>query len=202
MPTLLHERTSSQLGSLTATRAGSLIFHGHPGMGKFRAARDFATTLNCHESDLIILAPADKPSISIEQVRGLLAPLSLALVNSSGSRVVIIDQAETLTVEAQNALLKLIEEPPPNTIFILIASRIERLLPTVRSRCAAIFFPRFSGTFLANWLTQAHNVKPATAAQLAAASDGSRGSPQPGRQSRRRPGRTRAPSPSRLHPQP
>ena len=54
----------------------------------------------------------------------------------------IIDPADLLTPEAQNALLKLLEEPPPRTLIILVAQRLGALLATVRSRCQAIFFVR------------------------------------------------------------
>jgi hypothetical protein len=172
MPTLLHDRTRNQLQALATSGVASVIFHGPHRIGKFRAAGDFADALNCPESDRYIIAPADKPSISIEQIRSLLAPLSLSLTTPNGARVVIIDRAETLTVEAQNALLKLIEEPPRRTAFVLVADQLERLLPTVRSRCAAVYFPRFSETTLAGWLTTAHNLKPAQAAHLATAADG------------------------------
>jgi len=172
MPTLLHDRTRTRLEALAASGTSSIIFHGPLGIGKFRTARELAVTLKCRESDLIILAPSDRPSISIEQVRGLLAPLSLSLTNPGGTRMVIVDQADALTVEAQNALLKLIEEPPPATTFVLVAGQLEQLLPTVRSRCVAVYFPRFPEATLANWLTTTHNQKPAAAARLAAAADG------------------------------
>jgi DNA polymerase III delta prime subunit len=172
MSTLLHDRTRIQLEALTASGAASVIFHGRSGMGKFRAAHELADNLNCHKADKFIIAPVDKPSISIEQIRGLVPPLSLSLTSPNGGRVVIIDQADVLTVEAQNALLKLIEEPPRKTTFVLVAAQLERLLPTVRSRCATIYFPRFPRSELAGWLTGSHNLKPAIAARLAAAADG------------------------------
>jgi len=54
------------------------------------------------------------------------------------SRVVIFDPADAMTVEAQNAFLKTLEEPPPQVAFVLIATREERLLPTIRSRCRRV----------------------------------------------------------------
>ena len=55
-------------------------------------------------------------------------------------RVVIIDEADTMVASAQNALLKTLEEPPPSSVFILVTSRPDMLLPTVRSRCPRLRF--------------------------------------------------------------
>jgi len=75
-----------------------------------------------------------RTEISIEQVRELQHVASLAPFEGK-SRVFIIDQAERLSQEAGNALLKTIEEPPPGVVFILLVSSEEALLPTVVSRC-------------------------------------------------------------------
>ena len=122
--------------------------------------------------DVTIVKPEDKPSITIEQVRLLTHTLSLSLYYAEGTRVVIIDEAHTLTVEAQNALLKLIEEPPPSTMFILITSHLEALVPTVRSRCAQIYFPKLPAKSIASYLERERNLKPVQAQELAAAADG------------------------------
>src|SRR5439155_14938480 len=55
-------------------------------------------------------------------------------------RVVIIDQADTMLAPAQSALLKVLEEPPPATVFILVTSRPDMLLPTVHLRCPRLRF--------------------------------------------------------------
>jgi DNA polymerase-3 subunit delta' len=192
MKVLLHPQLQTQLNTAAQTRSGSYIFHGSTGVGKATAAYDLARRLNCTGDtpsvcrsclqiqagsypDLITIRPEDKPSITIEQVRGLTQALSLSLYRPDGLRLVIIDDAHALTVEAQNALLKLIEEPPPQTVFVLVTSRLEALLPTVRSRCAAIYFPRLSQSEIAKFLEQAHHLKPSEAEALAAASDGAPG---------------------------
>jgi DNA polymerase III delta' subunit len=192
MTALLHPRTQAQLDAIAQARKGSYIFHGLRSVGKATAAYELARRLNCQGDDpalcaacrqyaagtypdLITLRPEDKPSITIEQVRQLTSALSLSLYVATGVRVVIIDEAHTLTTEAQNALLKLIEEPPPQTIFILIADHAEALLPTVRSRCTPVYFPRLAADTIAAWLPQRHNIKPSLAAELAAASNGAPG---------------------------
>src|SRR6266540_3802651 len=77
--------------------------------------------------------------ISVDQIRDVERAVALAPFEGR-TRVVIIDPAERLSEEAQNAFLKTLEEPPPNAIFVLIATPGDALLPTVRSRCALIEF--------------------------------------------------------------
>ncbi|QDY68481.1 DNA polymerase III subunit delta' [Qingshengfaniella alkalisoli] len=72
--------------------------------------------------------------ISVDEVRRLRNFFALSLPDG-GYRVVIIDSADEMNVNAANALLKLLEEPPENTVFLLISHMPSRLLPTIRSRC-------------------------------------------------------------------
>ncbi|WP_417807445.1 DNA polymerase III subunit delta' [Thioclava sp.] len=72
--------------------------------------------------------------IRVDQVRKLKSFLHLS-ATEGGRRVVIVDAADELNVQAANALLKLLEEPPPRVTFLLIAHQPARLLPTIRSRC-------------------------------------------------------------------
>ncbi|MFK7865935.1 MAG: DNA polymerase III subunit delta' [Alphaproteobacteria bacterium] len=76
----------------------------------------------------------DKTQINVDQIRELLHFTSLT-AGSGGWRIIIIDSANDLTNAAANALLKLLEEPPKNTMLLLIAHQAGRLLPTIRSRC-------------------------------------------------------------------
>ncbi|MDA0802221.1 MAG: hypothetical protein O2819_00480 [Planctomycetota bacterium] len=68
-----------------------------------------------------------------------------------GGKVFIIDEAELLDAEGQNALLKVLEEPPPSTWFVLVASHADRLLPTIRSRCQIIGFSPLSDQQMSQW---------------------------------------------------
>jgi DNA polymerase-3 subunit delta' len=77
--------------------------------------------------------------ISVDQIREVQRAVSLAPFEGR-TRVAIIDPADRLSEEAQNAFLKTLEEPPPNAVFVLIATRGDALLPTVRSRCTLIEF--------------------------------------------------------------
>ncbi len=72
--------------------------------------------------------------IRIEQVRALAAFMNVS-THRAGQRVVLLYPAEALNAASANALLKTLEEPPPETIFLLVTDRIDRLLPTILSRC-------------------------------------------------------------------
>ncbi|NIF69106.1 DNA polymerase III subunit delta' [Burkholderia sp. Ap-962] len=72
--------------------------------------------------------------IKIEQVRGLLDFVGVGS-HRGGARVVVLYPAEALNVAAANALLKTLEEPPSGVLFLLVSARLDRLLPTIISRC-------------------------------------------------------------------
>ena len=139
----------------------SYLFVGPKGVGKYLSARWFAATvlcenksiqgpcgscLNCrrvvsgNHPDVSILTNADnKISIGIDEVReGIAATQTCSY--EGGYRFWIIDEAQRLTEEAQNALLKTLEEPPDSLIIILVAQSEGSLLPTVVSRCRRFEF--------------------------------------------------------------
>ncbi len=90
--------------------------------------------------DLSLLEPPEgKSSIGIDGARGLIRSLGLKPVQA-GPRIAIVREAHSLTVEAQSALLKLLEEPPGSTVIILVADNVSSLLATVRSRCRLLRF--------------------------------------------------------------
>ena len=139
----------------------SLIFAGPDGVGKRRAAVALAQLLNCHVAaspgwtavgrrrvrDLRRRATriargvhARRPAsssratpgaIKVDQVRDAIEQSAYRPFEGR-RRVVIVDEADALLVEAQNALLKTLEEPPPASVFVLVTSRPDVLLPTVR----------------------------------------------------------------------
>lgn len=95
---------------------------------------------------------------------------------AGGWRVVVIDTADDLNVEAANALLKILEEPPPRSMLMLISNAPHRLLPTIRSRCRRIGFRPLAGEDLAAALTAAvPGITPADLARLESVCDGSPG---------------------------
>jgi DNA polymerase-3 subunit delta' len=97
-----------------------------------------------------------KPSsqIVVDQIRALREQLSVT-AHQSSLRVVLIDPAEAMNMNTANALLKLLEEPPAGSLFLLVSSAPRRLLPTIRSRCQQWDFPRPDPTLAGQWLTEA-----------------------------------------------
>lgn len=91
------------------------------------------------------------------------------------SRVFLIDDADKMNEPAANALLKVLEEPPPTSHLILITSQPAMLLPTIRSRCQVVRFSPLSAKEIENHLVQAHNTPPQEAALRARVARGSLG---------------------------
>ena len=97
-----------------------------------------------------------KSQISVAQIRQLIDYLSLSSHQVKGARVILISPAEALNLASANALLKMLEEPPANTLFLLVTGQPQRLLATILSRCQAIDMPLPSKTEALAWLkTQA-----------------------------------------------
>ena len=82
-----------------------------------------------------------KTQILIEQIRGLSEFLSLSSHKSDGLRIVLLHPAESLNLASANALLKVLEEPPPGVMFILVANQAQKILPTIMSRCQKVDMP-------------------------------------------------------------
>ncbi|MCB9979032.1 MAG: DNA polymerase III subunit delta' [Rhodospirillales bacterium] len=80
-----------------------------------------------------------KAELGIEQIRRV-APFLRLTASSGGWRVVIVDDADTMTRPAQNAILKILEEPPPGAMVVLVAHRLGAMLPTIRSRAQIVPF--------------------------------------------------------------
>lgn len=107
-----------------------LIILGEKGLDVSRASDSIATSI---PSDISVLSPLEsKRDIGIEQIRDTFASLRTF---ATKRRVIIIRSADQLSAPASNSLLKMLEEPPEATIFILESSSISKLLPTVISRC-------------------------------------------------------------------
>jgi DNA polymerase III subunit delta' len=175
----------------------SLILAGPEGVGKRMAAVALAQLLNCQSppadppdacgtcapcrriargvhADILVLEPGDTGTIKIDQVREAV-DRSAYRPFEGRRRVVIVDDADALMAEAQNALLKTLEEPPPSSVFLLVTSRPDMLLATVRSRCQRLRFGRLSPGEVAGVLMREHGYAEGDARATAAAADGSVG---------------------------
>jgi DNA polymerase III subunit delta' len=98
---------------------------------------------------------AKSTQILIDQVRALQNSLEIgAGGHAGGRRLVIIDPAEAMNVAAANALLKALEEPNGRTLYLMLSNTPRRLLPTIRSRCQVLDFPRPSPVQAAAWMKQ------------------------------------------------
>jgi DNA polymerase-3 subunit delta' len=99
---------------------------------------------------------AKKSQISVLQIRQLIDYLSLSSHQFNSRRIILISPAETLNIASANALLKMLEEPPANTLFLLVTSQPQRLLATIISRCQAIDMPLPNRSDALSWLTSQH----------------------------------------------
>lgn len=98
-------------------------------------------------------AKAPSKEIKIDQIRALAGFMNIS-THRSGQRVVVLYPAEALNAAAANALLKTLEEPPPNTVILLISNSLDRLLPTILSRCRKFPMPVPSRQEALDWLQQ------------------------------------------------
>lgn len=124
----------------TCLSCGWLAQGSHP---DFRLIEPEDRTDNEHEAsgeDASVKAKKKSRFIVVDQIRSLGDVVGLS-AHRHGLRVIVLHPAESLNPNAANALLKMLEEPPPAVLFILITHQLQRLLPTIRSRCHKIAMP-------------------------------------------------------------
>ena len=128
--------------------AHGYVFFGPEGVGKKTFALAFANFLETGNfgsdngkilNDTLLIQPDEKGTIGIDAVRGIKNFL-YRRPNVSLRRTLVVDEVEALTGEAQNALLKITEEPPESSLLILVARDPEILIPTIQSRLQKIYF--------------------------------------------------------------
>ena len=124
--------------------------------------------------DVIVIEPGDTGTIKIEPVREVIDRAAFRPFEAR-RRVVILDEADAMQAPAQSALLKTLEEPPSASIFILVSSLPDALLPTVRSRCPRIRFAPLAPPEVAYALVRDHEYPRDDASAVAADADGSIG---------------------------
>lgn len=165
----------------------SWLFTGPPGSGRSNAALAFAAALQCpqggcgecHECRTVLggshadvqLLSTQGLSIGVDQVRALVRTASLAPARGR-FQIMIVEDSDRVTEQAQNALLKAVEEPGARTIWLLCAPTVEDVLPTIRSRCRLVTLSTPTAEDVAAFLTRVDGVNPAEALQAARASQG------------------------------
>jgi DNA polymerase-3 subunit delta' len=177
-----------------------LLLAGPAGVGKRRVAMAVAAVVNCLRPrqsgeferdacgecaackriargvhpDVILIEPGDTGTIKIEQARDVIDRAGYRPFEGR-RRVVVIDEADAMVPAAQNALLKTLEEPPSASVFILVSSMPDALLPTVVSRCPKLRFGSLSVAEVAEILVRDHDYAQPEARVAAADADGSVG---------------------------
>ena len=197
-----HRRIVALLSRAVARNAvpPSLLLAGPEGVGKRRVAIALAESLNCrspistaqleHDAcgecpscrriargihpDVLLVEPGDMGSIKIDAVRDVIERAQYRPFEGR-RRVVIIDNADALVPQAQNALLKILEEPPSSSVFALVSALPDSLLPTVRSRCPRLRFGLLTPHEIAEALKSDHDYTEADARVVAADAEGSLG---------------------------
>lgn len=165
----------------------SWLFTGPPGSGRSNAALAFAAALQCeqggcgqcHECKTVLGGShADVQrlstqglSIGVDQVRALVRTASLSPARGR-FQILIVEDSDRVTEQAQNALLKAVEEPGTRTVWLLCAPTVEDVLPTIRSRCRLVTLSTPTAEDVADFLTQVDGINPADALQAARASQG------------------------------
>ncbi len=142
---ILHETTRGQLERFIQNPAHAVLLAGPDGIGKTTIAEALMGALLDAEGEKLAAHPhisrirPDGASISIEAIRELQKFLQLKTIGARPlRRAVLIEHAQALTTEAQNAYLKLLEEPPADTLLILTVNSPRALLPTILSRAQTI----------------------------------------------------------------
>ena len=176
--------------------AHAYLFIGSSGTGKSETALAIARWINCSDEtkrknaescgicsscvkilagnhpDIYLITDGETDTIKIDQVRDILSQFALRPFMAQ-KKVFIIKNVEKLTADAANALLKTLEEPSASNLILLTTSVVDKVLPTVKSRCQAIHIPSFSRQKLVAELLKKGDMISGQAEFIAFLSDGS-----------------------------
>ncbi|MEX0830727.1 MAG: DNA polymerase III subunit delta' [Nitrospirales bacterium] len=196
-----HQRPIKWLQTAVKTNhlGHAYLFHGEPAIGKRYTAMALTQLLHCEHPlvdstpdacgtcrschqveqaihpDCLIIQPEDtqksSPKIKIDQIRAI-EHLAIYRPLIGSHKVCLIDDADTMTTEAANALLKTLEDPPDHCLFLLVSSRPEHLLPTVRSRCIALRFSPLPVSLIDECLKNQRSLEAGDAKLLSTFSEG------------------------------
>lgn len=168
--TITHMKHAIQLNKVSH----AYIINGEKGSGKKLLAGIFAQTLQCqakgtepcmqcqsckqavnlNQPDIIRVSHEKPNTISVEDIREQLNGDIMIKPYSSPYKIYIVDEAEKLSVQAQNALLKTIEEPPVYAVILLLTTNAGMLLPTIQSRCVKLDLKPVPSDMVKNYLME------------------------------------------------
>lgn len=173
-----NEETKNRIGRAieSGTIPHAFLIGGPSGSGKSILATEIAAAMNCESKsdgrsplpcgrcnsckriydgnypDVKLLAKKkDKATLGVDPVKEFREDMFLSSTESE-HKIYIIDDAECMTPEAQNALLKVLEEPPKSVIILLLAKECDRILTTIKSRAQYVAMSRFDDAAIAEWL--------------------------------------------------
>lgn len=171
------------------------ILAGEAGMGRKSLAHAFALTLLCEKGgsqpcmdchackqvlsgnhpDLIHVTHEKPASIGVDDIREQIHDTIMIRPYSSYYKIYIVDEAEKMTIQAQNALLKTIEEPPSYAVIILLTTNGDLFLPTILSRCVQLKLKPLQDSVISEYLVEALGVSESEARLYAAFARGNLG---------------------------
>ena len=182
----------------TETVSHAYIFEGPSGIGKKTVAAQFAAAIHCeqktgtpcgvchacrmheagtHPDYKIIERELKKASIAVDQIRDMIEDVYLRPMIAE-KKVYLFPEADTLNPNAQNALLKVFEEPPGDSVIILSSENSERLLPTIRSRGVRVRFSRHPEEEIRAFVKERYPARSGDAAFISRFADGRLGEAQ------------------------
>lgn len=185
----VRERLSNSI--LRHTVSHAYIFEGPSGIGKKTLAREFAMAIHCEEGkgtpcgvchacrmhlsgnhpDYHVVEEEKKESTGVDHIRELIEDVYLKPMIAE-KKVYVIPKADTLTVQAQNALLKVFEEPPSDSVMILISENSEKLLATIQSRGNRVVLERHPENEISAYIQANYPERAAEAAFITRFADG------------------------------
>ncbi|WP_167957239.1 DNA polymerase III subunit delta' [Anaerosporobacter faecicola] len=168
-----HLQNAIKLGKVSH----AYIINGEKGMGKKTIAYSFAKTLQCEEHATsacnscksclqlesgnhpdVIMVTHEKASIGVDDIRVQLNSDIAIKPYSSPYKIYIVDDADKMTEQAQNALLKTIEEPPAYAVILLLTTNSSKLLPTILSRCVTLNLKPVSSDAIKEHLMEQYSI--------------------------------------------
>ncbi|MDI3312192.1 MAG: DNA polymerase III subunit delta' [Thermoanaerobacterium sp.] len=173
--------------------SNAYLFVGESGLGKEYMAKYFAMMVNCIKSpkpclscnscvqfisgnhpDIFFIEPEGN-SIKVDTLRNTVISNAYVKPYNSYKKIFILKEAEKMTEQAQNSILKTLEEPPLHVLFILTASKMDGLLPTIVSRCETIRFTSESDDVIEDYLINEKNVDASEAKKISSVACGNYG---------------------------